>query len=126
MSEILLYAAIIYAIQGIVWAVAVRTIVTYKGYNGGHWGLWGFLFQFIAALVAFSLPSAEMVQIRDKLDELLARSGGEGTSSPTPKPAPSPAPSSKTVSRDGTWKCKSCGEINESSSISCKNCGEYK
>lgn len=97
-------------IWGIIWGFVCCKIVENKGYDWGLWFLWGFLFSFIAAIVALSKPQATPASYSISDDD---------------------APNKKTVekaqlaSNAGTWSCFFCGKENYNYTGTC-SCGKTK
>ena len=95
---------IVYIVQGLIFGVAVNTIIANKGYHE-NWFWGGFFFGIIALIVAASRPPKPYEPMRES--PLLRRSGEQkGVSS-------------------GCWQCVFCNSINANNVTTC-SCGKSR
>lgn len=95
---------IVYIVQGIIFGVAVNTIIANKGYHE-NWFWGGFFFGIIALIVAASRPPKPYEPMRE--NPLLRRSGEQkGVNS-------------------GSWQCVFCNSINANNVTTC-SCGKSR
>lgn len=97
-------ALIVYVVQGIIFGVAVNTVIENKGYHE-NWFWEGFFFGIIALIVAVSKPPKPYDPMRES--PLLKKSyERQGVSS-------------------NNWKCVFCNSINANNVTTC-SCGKSK
>lgn len=94
---------IVYIIQGVFWGNITNKVIEDKGYYD-NWFWWGFFFNWIALLVAFSKP----VKIKDTSydDGMLLEKWNDGNKH-----------------NNGRWECAFCHLVNESIVSTCA-CGK--
>lgn len=99
---------------------AVKTIIESKGY-GDNWFVWGFLFTWIAVIVALSKPNLRTHYVDEPLNGTVddAYDYFNGVSSMTVEKK------NAVVPEGPTWTCKKCGLINPLYTGSC-SCGASK
>lgn len=106
---------LIICIWGIIWGFVCCKIIENKGYDdSGMWFLWGFLFSFVAAIVALSKPENHKTVQNTS-------SSYEGRASLfASKPL-----NAQIAAGAGEWKCLHCGKINNNYVGTC-SCGWTK
>ena len=96
-------------IWGFIWGYATKSVMMNKGYDedtAGVWWLYGFLFSFIAFLVAFSKPEVQQPPVINTVQ--------------MPE-----VTSDKDILKKGGWKC-SCGKVNYNYAATCSSCRKTK
>ena len=102
---------------GLIWGFATNAVVRNKGYHE-NWFWWGFIFGFIAFLVACTKPQVTILSISNESTSNLSRLAQEGyrigSHNVSTKRLNTLAP--------GDWRC-TCGTINASYVGTCR-CGK--
>ena len=97
-------------IWGVIWGVATNKVIENKGYDE-NWFWWGFIFGFIALIVAAAKP------------EVRSSTPVPSSSASTSTPQQLTSIDQKTLANGG-WKC-TCGRVNPSYTGTC-SCGKKK
>lgn len=91
----------LYAVQGIIFGIAVNSVINNKGYDD-NWFWWGFFFGFVALMVALSKPEVTRPSYSQSILMQKARQDN--------------------ILNNGGWTCSYCNTINANYVTSC-SCG---
>lgn len=99
-----------FIIWGTIWGVVCNKVIKNKGYDE-NWFWWGFFFNIIAVIIAFSKPQVQNNSMNSQYDTVLSSVAEEIRV--------------KEYLKDGGWRCIKCNTVNPHYKDRC-SCGQTK